>query len=352
MYDYIVVGQGIAGTMLTWFLQKHGQRVLVIDKYDAESSSRVAAGMLNPITGRRFVKTWLADELFPFAAQTYREMEQALQQTFLHPVPVYKLLHSNEAINDWSARCATAAYRQFLQNESLVQLDEKRIKSTRSAFEISGAYRVNTGVLLSSFRKKLESENNLLDETFKPEEWLIDGDGISRGNVQAAKLVFCNGASGVSAAFFNHTPFRYTKGECLQIEIENFYADAVINGDITIIPESADTYWAGATMQQKFSDTGPTPEAGQELQETLDATLAAGYTVKAHRAAVRPSVKDRRPLIGTSPLNPRVLLFNGMGTKGYSLSPYLAHHFVQHLLYNIPLLPEVSISRFLPAVGE
>src|ERR1700728_2720357 len=107
MLDYIVVGQGIAGSMLSWFLLQHGASVKVIDAYNPSSASNIASGITNPVTGRRFVKTWLADEIIPFAAGAYQNFEKLFGSPFYYPMPIIRLFDSVKAQNDWSTRCAT-----------------------------------------------------------------------------------------------------------------------------------------------------------------------------------------------------------------------------------------------------
>src|SRR5687768_15763029 len=79
--DCLIIGQGICGTFLSWYLEQYGKSILVIDDNHRSSSSRVAAGLINPITGRRMVKTWLIDILLPFCEQEYNRLGEELKIT-------------------------------------------------------------------------------------------------------------------------------------------------------------------------------------------------------------------------------------------------------------------------------
>lgn len=46
------------------------------------------------------------------------------------------------------------------------------------------------------------------------------------------------------------------------------------------------------------------------------------YNVVEHKAGVRPSVSDRRPVLGPCKDYEQLVVFNGLGTKGVSLAPF------------------------------
>ena len=79
--DILIIGQGICGTFLSWYLQRAGISHVVIDHPQSNTASKVAAGIINPVTGRRIVKTWLIDEVMPFAQQAYAELSASLNIT-------------------------------------------------------------------------------------------------------------------------------------------------------------------------------------------------------------------------------------------------------------------------------
>lgn len=334
----VIVGQGIAGTMLSWFLIKKGADVTVVDEYHPNSSSHIAGGLMNPITGRRFVKTWMADVVFPFAESAYQELENVLNVKFLHPIPIHKILYTTEAINDWSTRCGDAQYKPYLANESLIHLDPQCYHA-KHAFEIYGGFWVNSALLLSTYRKWLKNQNRLIEGYYTWQDL--------QHQFPDQTLVFCNGFAGNNETPFSSLPFTPTKGEVLMVEIPGLFLPAVINGDITLLPTALpNIYYAGATMHQRFDDDKPSEKGLAELKAALNATLKIPYKIVDHLAAIRPAVKDRRPLIGFHDTLPNVAMFNGMGTKGFSLAPYLANEFGDALLTAKPILPEINVSRF------
>src|SRR6476619_5861711 len=86
--DYIIIGQEINADKLSNEFSKAGLSFAVMDDGNPSASSRVAAGMINPVTGRRIVKTWMIDTLLPFAFETYKEFGKALDIEAIKETPV------------------------------------------------------------------------------------------------------------------------------------------------------------------------------------------------------------------------------------------------------------------------
>ncbi len=349
MLDFIIVGQGIAGSMLSWFLLKENQQILVIDELNLSSATHVAPGVTNPITGRKFVKTWLADDLIPFAAETYHHFEELFKDTLLHPLPIIKLLDSVKAQNDWSVRCSSPGYVAYLKNEQVIRMAPEKVSNDFGGFEINGGTKLDASKFLTHYRKLLQDKDLLVDEKFNFDDLEVNEEFVVYKGKKARRIIFCEGANAVKNPYFKFLPFQLAKGECLVLKVDDFYNDRLISGEVGILPTFAnkDEYFVGATHEWTFDDDQPSEKGKNELLGNLSTVLNAPYEIVAHRAAVRPTVKDRRPFVGFHPDYPNVGIFNGMGTKGLSLSPYFAAHFASHLVKGTPVMKEVDIKRLL-----
>lgn len=348
MFDFIIVGQGIAGSMLAWFLHKAGKTLLVIDDDKSITPSRITSGVINPVTGRRLVKTWLADELLPFAAATYHELETPLGEKLYEPLKIVRLFDSVKAQNDWSVRCALKEYSPYLDNGAMIHLADAYINNPFGGFELKEAAHVNGGTFLTAFKAFLQKHQQIYAGRFSYSDLELKEDSVSYKGATARQIIFAEGIQALQNPFFEKLPFYPAKGECLIVEIADFLYDYMVKGEVVLMPfYEKNIYYVGSTHEIDFENSFPSAKGRQELESGLKSFLKCSYKVLDHWAAVRPTVSGRRPLIGIHPRHKRVGIFNGMGTKGISLAPYFANQFVEHLLLGKPLNKEVDIKRFL-----
>jgi glycine oxidase len=345
-YNFIIVGQGIAGSLLAHQLINAGQKVLVIDDHNPTGATIVSSGVMNPITGRGYTKTWLADEIFPFAESTFKQIEAETQSNFLSPLSILKIFPSVKDINDWSARCKSEGYEAYLNNDSIIRLNGEQVHNPHGCFEVSGGMRLDVITFIEAYRQYLKTNDCLLNETFDFSALGLTAQGVSYKGNTAQKIIFSEGAAVVNNPYFNHLPFRYNKGQSLIIDIPGYSETCMLKGEALILPYKNGLYYVGATYENNFTTTGPTEAGKNEMLAKINEMLACPYKVVDHVSGVRPTVKDRRPMIGVHPQHPQVALFNGMGTKGISLAPYFAQHFTEHLLSGVPLMPAVDMKRF------
>jgi glycine/D-amino acid oxidase-like deaminating enzyme len=336
--DVIIVGQGICGSLLSWSLLQKGLSVKVYDVGADYSATAAASGIINPITGKRFVKSWMVDELMPAAEKTYSEISRTLGVNFYDALPIYKLLESVKEQNDLSARAIEPGYKQYFQDTDIHYLDAAKIKNDFGSFAIVGGGKMDTQLFIHSYRSYLKEKNILVEESFSYEQALTSG----------TKVIFCNGFKASQAGLFTALPWQIVKGEYLLVRIKDFYPDRIISGDTTISPTSeADIYYAGATYQWHYETEAPTEQYKNEIIESLHQILHIPFEIIYHGAGIRPSARYRRPFIGFHPLYPHIGIFNGMGTKGISLAPYFAEHFADHILNGSGLMADVDVKMLL-----
>jgi len=344
--DYIIVGQGIAGTLLAHFLQKANQKVYVFDPGSKSAASQVAAGIINPITGRRYVKSWRVDELIPFARNTYGQMEEELGIRIFHEHRIIRTLFNQVEENNWLSRTAEPGYDSYmLDTAQLAEYQEHTVPVFRYG-EVQQAAQVDIGTLSLAYREKLLSEGVYQQTTFDFDQLEMLPKGVRYGAIEAKGIVFCEGAQAKENPFFQYLPFGGVKGEVLIVRIPKAEFSKIFKHRVFIVPLTDGLYWIGATYDRKYDHEQPTEKGRQFLEERLSDILKLPFEVMEHRAAIRPTVKDRRPFLGTHPDFPSLFIFNGLGTKGASLGPFWANHMTEYLLKGQPLDGAVDIDRF------
>lgn len=342
--DYLLIGQGICGTFLSWYLQKAGLSCLVIDEQQTNTASITAAGIINPVTGRRIVKTWLIEDILPFAQQAYAEMGAELQITAIEQKNIIDFFPTAQMRHAFLDRYA--ADTEFLS----LPKDEN---NWREYFNydlgygvIDPCYLVNLPGLLPAYRALLKSRGLLLEQKSDPHLLKISPEGIEYDSISAKAIIFCDGIGSVSNPWFQNLPFAPNKGEMLLIEAPQIPSTYIFKRGINLVPWKENIFWAGSSYEWEYENDQPTNAFRERTEATLGHWLKNSYTVVDHRASLRPATLERRPFVGFHPQHSRLGIFNGMGTKGCSLAPYFASQLVQHIQHKTPLHPEADVKRF------
>ncbi len=339
----LLIGQGIAGTMLAWALQRRGAHVSIADAALPGSASAVAAGIINPVTGKRFVKSWRFDEFFSAAKSAYQKLETELGIKVWSEQSILRLLATPEEANDWSTRCALPDYADFLRERGDAGIWAGLVKPGFKFGVIRQAARVDFQQLNSAFRQQAISTGVFLEKKLGNQE-------VEQLLGEYDSIIFCEGYRGQENPFFPDLPWQLAKGEALLIRFEDEQlANAIeemLKKTMTLVPVGDNLFWAGGSYQWHFPNLMPSESEKTFILNHLKEMLAAPFEIVGHVAGVRPTVKDRRPFIGQSRVNSDIFIFNGLGTKGALLAPYWAEHFAAHILEGKQLDAAVDVRRF------
>lgn len=347
-YDYLILGHGIAGATLAWELRRRGRTVLVLDDNQPDTASKVAAGLINPVAGKRFALAWRADELLPAASAFYRELEQHFKQPFFYELPIWKLFSSVAEQNTMVARSADQPWQDFVEEAGTPLPPTAGVRDEFGGLRIRRGGYVQLNDLLAALTREQLANGGLEYETFDWEQLVTGPTGITyAGRVRARHFVCCEGAAAVENPYFQWLPLTPNQGEVLDVECQGLSQDQVLNKGAYVVPLGNGQFRVGATYRWPPFAEGTTPEALAELSGRLAATTELPFAVRAQRAGVRPAVRDRKPLLGRHPEVPELSIFNGFGSKGVMLAPRLAALLADHLENPaIELWPEVNIKRY------
>jgi len=342
--DYIIVGNGLAGIAFCELLRKHNKTFVVFDN-QSQQSSKVAAGLYNPVILKRFTKVWKAKEQLELAIPKYKVLEDLLQIKLNYKLPVYRRFISVEEQNNWF----TASDKPVLSNFLSTTLIKNKNSSIHAEFgfgEVLHSGRINTTQLISSYTKFLNNENCLLKETFHHDLLQISKDTVQYKNVMTKHIVFAEGFGIKQNPFFNTLPLIGTKGEMLTIKAPDLKMDFILKSSVFIVPLGNHLYWIGATYEREDKSHSITSAAKSELISKLKTIINCEFEVIQQVAGIRPTTKDRRPLVGSHPTYKNAFVLNGLGTRGTMISPYVAEQLYNHIEHHIELDKEININRF------
>jgi glycine/D-amino acid oxidase-like deaminating enzyme len=342
--EFLIVGQGISGTWLSYYLQKAKKSFIVIDNDQPNSASRVAAGIINPVTGRRIVKTWMIDELLSFLIPAYGELGnelniKAIEKKSLidfHPTPQMKIAF-DERVKE-NADLLFQSKDQWQYHETF--------NYDFGFGEVDSCYIVNLKEILPAWRKKLLSTNQLLEEDFEITELRQTDAGIIYKNIKAGKIIFCDGIHSSQNPFFKNLPFALNKGEALLIESPGIPSTHIFKKGMMLTSIQKDLFWIGSNYLWEFHDDQPTEQFRKQTELLLRSWLKVPFNIVDHKASVRPANIERRPFVGFHPTYKNIGILNGMGTKGCSLAPFFAKQLTDKLLNGYQILQEADINRF------
>jgi glycine oxidase len=340
--DYLIVGQGLAGSCLALQLLKRKKSILVYDTSDPNSATRVAAGLFNPITGKVMGKTWKADVLFPFLETFYREAEQVTQAKFFHPMPLYRPFTTIEEQNEWMGRSADRDFIPYIENLFTQPFKPEQVHNALGGLMLKHCGYIHTGNLLSAVRNLLIARDSWRSEKFHEQEMTLSDGLVTYQSIIARKLIYCNGVDLLNSRYFSWLPLRLLKGETLTIQ-SPATVHTIFNRGVYMVP---DIWTIGATYSKTDREPKATNEGRNELEVKLNELIAFPYSITAQNWGFRPTTPDRRPMLGYHPEFRQLAVFNGLGTKGVSLAPYFSEILTDWMENGKPVPYEVDLNRF------
>lgn len=345
--DVLVVGQGIAGTCLSYFLEKLGKSYDIIDRKIPVSSSGAAAGIMNPVTGKFYSLSWEYPVLYPLAIETYTAIANILGIENSFSAAIFRVLKNASQENEWLYRAGQEMYAPFM-SDKLTGISRENLELQGTAIgELKHGFQVPLPHIIEKWREKLIAQYSFIEEEFDFDLLEVSSETVIYNSNTYKHIVFCDGAQMMNNPYFNYLPMQPAKGEAILIYAPDLKMDCILKEEIFIAPwHIQDQYWVGATYAWNTLDNRPTNEKQRYLESELNRMIKVPFTIISRMAGIRPAVKDRKPLVGIHPEHPALCLLNGLGTKGTSLGPFAAQSLCKLLYFNTPLPDVIDIRRF------
>lgn len=357
-YDYVIIGQGIAGSCLAWELWRRRKSFLLVDAGEPATASRVAAGLITPVTGQRLVPSWQFHEFRADALPFYQEVEKLTGNACYRHFTMLRIFQNEREAQLF--RKKRDALKSFLnESDSPVMIDLSRITAPWGGFEMPLAGQLRTTAFLNATRLFFTSENRYrllrmdIERDFSRSSRPSLRTGLSSSKlwhsqtlgVTTGCLICCQGIAGRDSNGLRTLPWKPAKGEILTVRIPNLNEARILNSGVWLIPVEEDIYRAGATYEWNDLDPRPTLAGRDEIAERLQRFVKLPVEIIDQQGAVRPSMEDQKPVAGFLSHEPGIAVLNGLGSKGALMAPLLARQLVDHLEFGTELDPAIDVQR-------
>jgi len=342
--DYIIVGVGIAGISFCEQLRANGKTFVVFDNA-SQKSSTVAGGLYNPVVLKRFTSVWKSSEQLDLALPLYATIEDRLNVKLDYKMPVYRKFASLEEQNDWFAASDKPSLSRYL-SPKIIKNDNTAIDASFGFGEVLETGRIDVKTMIEVYKTDLLKNELLFETSFNYDDLKIQGKGVNYKNIKSTHIVFAEGSGVRQNPYFNNLPLVPTKGELLTIHAPNLKFDYVLKAGVFLIPYGDDLYMVGATYEWKDLSHETTKKAKEQLLDKLKKLINCSFEVVDQVAGIRPTVKDRRPLVGKHQEHESLFVLNGLGTRGVMIGPYVAKQLYDFIEHKAPLEKEIDINRF------
>ena len=344
MIDYIIVGFGIAGASITAHLEREVKSVFVIDK-NTDKASEVAAGIYNPVVLKRFTLAWQAEEQLNYAINFYEELGAKLKISINEELAVLRKFNSAEEQNKWFSKIDQPELAKYL-SPYLVTNSTDAIEAPFKYGQVMHTGRILIKKLLKEYSEILLKKQNYKVEDFDFSKFNIADNYVEYKGVQAKRIIFCEGYQLKNNPFFKDLPLIGNKGSYLIIKCEKLRLKQALKSHFFLVPLGNDMYKFGATYEHHIKTDNYKEESRKQLIEKLNELINVPYKIMDQISGIRPTVKDRRPLVGQHKIYENLYLLNGMGTRGVMIAPTASKHLVNFLEKNVSLPKEIDCSRF------
>ena len=342
--NILIVGAGLAGSCLAHRLLDDGHHITIIDKGENHATS-IAAGMVNPMVFRRMNKSWRLDEFVPEANEFYFALENKLDVKLFHPITIRRLFSSEQERDSWLEKQNLPEFKKYL---TPITKEDEGFDGANNPFgsgRVKNAFWIDSEKFYKSNLAFFEKNGMLLKESFSIKDF-DPKEGVYKDK-NYDHIVFCCGYQNKELPFFVDLPIQQTKGQTLTISSNHIPENESLNRKCFVLPLGSGMFRIGATYEWDNDSLSTTEEGKELLLSNLNVIGNFNPIVLTQNAGVRPTVLDRRPILGKHADYSKLFIFNGLGTKGYLMAPTLSSELAACLITAKPISKEISAERFL-----
>lgn len=341
-HPFLIVGGGLAGMAVAWQLWQRGAPFVLVDPDKAETCSKIAAGLITPITGMRLNVSSRLAELLPVARGFYRQREELLGVRFHHEVPLVRLLKSEREQSIWKTRQQESEATPWVDTSASTPLvDDAVFHAELGGFQQRHSGWLDTAAYLRESRSFFTNLGCVISAEVRDAELEHGTDAIHWRDTPYRAVVLCRGAEERrETRYFPWLEWDCARGVIARLEAD-FHESRIINRGCWLLPREGG-WRCGSTYEFDFE--APIEASLEKLRVKLQGLLKVPFELTSAHAAIRPILKQKRLSLGPHPGHPRILLFNGLGSKGSLQAPFFSQMLVDHLLDDRPLDETVDVA--------
>lgn len=350
--DIIIVGQGLAGSILAWTFIKEGYNICVVDQHRKNSASQISQGLMSPVVGLRMTLSWNFQEHDLAATTFYQEIEKKLSCSLLYDLPNQRLFQSKSQSELLTKRLSQKYFPSSINATFCQKTDTDETKRPYGSLITTGK-RLDVPLFLSRIEHYLLQKKSLLQDSFSYDTLSTYNRQIKWNNKPILGVVFCEGYQYQSNPWFNWLPIDAIKGQLLILQDLNknpFLSKHLIYKQSWLNPIISTRQFAtGASFERQYKTITPTTNIKETLLKQAQDLFIEKRNFKLinHLAGIRPCSQDRKPIVGPHPVFPSIYIFNGFGSKGSLWIPYWAKKLVQTVGSKQDLTKLVHPNRFI-----
>lgn len=339
--EYIIVGDGYAALFFAHQLLKNNKEFLIFSE-GKKSASQISAGMINPVVLKRFTSFWLAKEQIDFLNQTLSEIKQYTGRNYLIKRPIQRIFHNEEEKELWKKKMKEESLKDFLHP---VFEDLHIVQNPYGSGRVNHSARLDVSNFFEDILRYLHKNEYLVKEKFDYTQ--LDTEKSQYQDIEFKHIVFAEGIGVKNNPYFREIPIHINKGHHLVVDLSQ-----PLDGEFTIkkkhfvFPLDNGKYYYGGTYDRERTDEKVDEEAKEQLVNGLSQFYPEKFEIQKVNVGFRPTVADRRPILGHHHKYDNLYVFNGLGARGILNGCYFSRELFEFIENNKPLLPEVDLARF------
>lgn len=339
--DYIIVGDGYAALFFAHQLIKNQKSFLLFSE-GRKSASQVSAGIINPVVLKKFTTFWKAKEQISFLHQTLSEIESYTGKNYLIHENIRRIFHDEKEKELWLKKSDNDDLKFFLSKEF------QHINAVQNPYEsgkVEHSARLDVKGFFTDMTHYLSNKGHLLAEKFDYKS-LNTSENIYK-DYHYRYIIFAEGMGVKDNPFFSEIPVNPNKGHHIKVKLSECPKNHfTIKKKHFLFPLNDEIHYYGGTYDREQIHHKIDDSAIQQLINGLSEIYKNDFDIVEENFGFRPTVKDRRPIIGSHPQFKNLYVFNGLGARGILNGCYFSEILFNHIENNCPLPKEVDIVRF------